>query len=143
MIPPVVHTCCHTPCFQEYEDQENFPCWGNISCVNTELIDDGDGGFDEYRYGACQGHYDMYSDYDKSKYISPPPMNIWIQENDNYHIMYGEKGTVGVFKIADDKWRWTIHKYKKSPLNKRDGWWGICNTKEIAQKTGEKRLGSR
>jgi hypothetical protein len=69
MLPPTVHTCCGTPCFQEYEDQVNYPCWGNIQCTDTDYIDDGDGGLDEYRYAACEAHCDMYPNYDKEKYI--------------------------------------------------------------------------
>lgn len=67
IIPPINHTCCGTPCFQEYEDQENYPCWGDISCVSSDFVDDGES-YGEYRYGACEGHSDMYPTYDKSLY---------------------------------------------------------------------------
>lgn len=71
MIPPVVHACCGQDCFQTY-DQEERPCWGNVSCVDTDYVDDGDGGLDEYRYAVCEGHSDMYPSYDKTKYIKAP-----------------------------------------------------------------------
>lgn len=70
MLPPIVHTCCGQHCFQEY-DQEERPCWGNVQCVDTEYVDDSDGGLDEYRYAVCEGHYDMYPSYDKTKYKTP------------------------------------------------------------------------
>ena len=51
MIPPIRHTCCGTPCFQEYEDQEIYPCWGDIVCVACDWDEETN---EEYRYGACQ-----------------------------------------------------------------------------------------
>lgn len=73
MLPPIVHTCCGTPCFQEYEGSQNaeYACWGNIYCIDTELVELEDGSCDEYRYGACQGHEDIYRNYDRNNYRKP------------------------------------------------------------------------
>lgn len=70
-IPPIKNGCCGTPCFYEHVNPENYPCWGTITCVDTDLIELEDGGYDEYRYGACDGHCDMYPSYDETKYNKP------------------------------------------------------------------------
>ncbi len=71
-LPPIRHTCCRTGCFQEFEDQENYPCWGNIVCIDTDIYVDEEGYYDEYRTAACEGHIEMYPSWDKSKYNQPP-----------------------------------------------------------------------
>lgn len=70
MIPPIKHTCCGTPCFMEWDrDQEQYPCWGDISCVDSSLVEYEDGSNDEVRTGACQGHWWVYPSCDNTKYI--------------------------------------------------------------------------
>jgi len=75
MLPPIVHTCCGTPCFQEYESEqdENYACWGNIYCINCDFYETEDGSYDEYRYASCEGHEDVWRTpgWDKSKYRKP------------------------------------------------------------------------
>jgi hypothetical protein len=70
-FPPTYHGCCRTPCFYEYNADEETPCWGEIICVDTGLVETDDGSYDEYRYGACEGHIEMYRTYKKSDYIKP------------------------------------------------------------------------
>ncbi len=65
-LPPVTHGCCGTPCF--YEHKPELPCWGVITCVDTDYTNEGE----EYRTGACSGHSDMYPSFDEKKYEKPP-----------------------------------------------------------------------
>jgi hypothetical protein len=69
--PPTFHGCCGTPCFYETTADEQTPCWGQIICIDTDLVELEDGSCDEYRYGACEGHIDMYRTYDKKDYKKP------------------------------------------------------------------------
>lgn len=75
MIPPIIHTCCGTPCFQEYESEQDkdYICWGNIYCICSGMFEDDEGNIDEYRYGSCEGHEEVWhsSTWDKSKYVKP------------------------------------------------------------------------
>lgn len=66
IYPPTKHICCRTPCEFEHEQEEYGKCWGDISCVSEYSIDD-----DQYRIGACEGHYWVADDYDKSRYEYP------------------------------------------------------------------------
>lgn len=65
-LPPTIHICCGTPCLFEYQQDECGKCWGDISCVGEEFVDD-----DSYRIAACEGHYWMADTYDKSRYQLP------------------------------------------------------------------------
>jgi hypothetical protein len=67
-LPPINHVCCKTPCFQEFDDQENYPCWGNILCIYSDYTESEDGDYNEWRIGACEGHAEMYPSYDYAKY---------------------------------------------------------------------------
>ncbi len=66
MIPPPEHACCGTPCFFEGSADKEHPCWGYITCVDADWNEETN---EEYRFGACEGHSDMYPSHDTSKYV--------------------------------------------------------------------------
>lgn len=70
-FPKPYHGCCGTPCFYESEADEDHPCWGEIICIECDVVELEDGSCDEYRYGACEGHIDMFRSYNKMHYNKP------------------------------------------------------------------------
>lgn len=68
-LPPIRYTCCETGCFAEcLDEQDQYPCWGDISCIDSTFYEEFD---DELITTACEGHYWCYPSYDWSKYTKP------------------------------------------------------------------------
>ena len=65
--------------------------------------------------------------------------DIWIDHKPTYYTFDCDKGTATVEQLANGKWRWISRRVKKQ--RKRDGWWGITDTKEKAQQKALKELG--
>lgn len=66
--------------------------------------------------------------------------NSWRKIDPYCYTLKCEHGYANIVELSDGTWRWEI--YKNNDLCvELDGWWGIVNSKEEAQRNAERELG--